>query len=49
MTATSTAQTLLLEECLRQLKLPVFLAQYAKVAQEAAAMGHRPSSSSPAC
>lgn len=40
MTATSTAQTLLLEECLRQLKLPVFLAQYAKVAQEAAAMGH---------
>ena len=39
MTATSTAQTLLLEECLRQLKLPVFLAQYAKVAQEAAATG----------
>jgi DNA replication protein DnaC len=39
MSATSTAQTLLLDECLRQLKLPVFLAGYAKVAQEAAVSG----------
>ncbi len=39
MSTTSTAQTLLLEDCLRQLKLPVFLAQYAKVAQEAATRG----------
>jgi len=39
MSSTSTAQTLLLEDCLRQLKLPVFLAQYAKVAQEAATNG----------
>jgi len=39
MSTTSTAQTLLLEDCLRQLKLPVVLAQYAKVAQEAATRG----------
>ncbi len=39
MSATSTAQTLLLEDCLHQLKLPVFLGRYFKVAQEAAASG----------
>ena len=39
MMTTSTAQTLLLEDCLHQLKLPVFLARYAKVAQEAATTG----------
>jgi DNA replication protein DnaC len=36
---TATAQTLLLEDCLRQLKLPVFLAGYTKAAEEAAAHG----------
>jgi len=32
----TTAQTLLLEEYLRRLRLPVLLARYPKVAQEAA-------------
>lgn len=39
MSATSSAQTLLLEDCLRHLKLPVFLRHYPKAAQEAAASG----------
>lgn len=36
MSTMSAAQTLLLEDCLHQLKLPTVLAQYAKAAQEAA-------------
>jgi hypothetical protein len=37
MSAASTAQTLLLEDCLHQLTLPTILAQYRKAAQAAAA------------
>jgi DNA replication protein DnaC len=37
MSTMTTAQTLLLEDCLHRLKLPTVLAQYAKAAQDAAA------------
>lgn len=39
MSTMSTAQVLLLEDCLHQLKLPTVLAHYAKAAQDAAAGG----------